>query len=154
MVADIAACFGKSAQLNRQVMVYYLFRHGAAMIVRDVAARVGERIIVKQAGLRVIRQTLRRTGIQVTRKTVGKTLSRWLPIIGPILIGCYLYLQRSGCGQPLRGYPLFLPFSGRGLWKGRAFAVSGSPRLRGVPDWRKGLARPLILLLDGPIPWG
>jgi hypothetical protein len=56
MVADVAACFGKTSQLNRELMVYCLFRHGAAMILRDVVARVGERVIIKQTSLRVIQQ--------------------------------------------------------------------------------------------------
>lgn len=99
MVADVAACFGKSAQLNRQMMVYCLFRHGAAMLVRDVVARVGERVIVKQASLRVIQQLLRRIGIQVTQKTVGKSLSRWLPILGPILIGGYSLMDTRTVGK-------------------------------------------------------
>ncbi|MEO7100071.1 MAG: hypothetical protein ABI162_11960 [Luteolibacter sp.] len=99
MVADIAACFGKSAQLNRQMMVYCLFRHGAAMLVRDVVARVGERVIVKQGSLRVIQQTLRRIGVKVTQKTVGKTLSRWLPIAGPILIGGYSLMDTRSVGK-------------------------------------------------------
>jgi len=99
MVADVAACFGKSAQLNRQMMVYCLFRHGAAMLVRDVVARVGERVVVKQASLRVIQQLLRRIGIQVTQKTVGKSLSRWLPILGPILIGGYSLIDTRSVGK-------------------------------------------------------
>ena len=99
MVADVAACFGKSAQLNRQMMVYCLFRHGAAMLLRDVVARVGERVIVKQASLRVIQQTLRRIGIQVSQKAVGKSLSRWLPIVGPILIGGYSLLDTRNIGK-------------------------------------------------------
>ena len=99
MVADVAACFGKSAQLNRQMMVYCLFRHGAAMLVRDVVARVGERVIVKQVSLRVIQQLLRRIGIQVTQKTVGKSLSRWLPILGPILIGGYSLMDTRTVGK-------------------------------------------------------
>ncbi len=89
MVADVAACFGKTALLNRQLMIYCLFRHGAAMLLRDVVARVGERVIIKQASLKVIQQTLRKIGIHVTQKAVGKSLSRWLPIVGPILIGGY-----------------------------------------------------------------
>ena len=89
MIADIAACFGKTSQLNRQLMIYCLFRHGAAMVLRDVVARVGERVIIKEASLRVIQQTLRKVGVHVTQKAVGKSLSRWLPIIGPILIGGY-----------------------------------------------------------------
>ena len=99
MVADIASCFGKSAQLSRQMMVYCLFRHGAAMLVRDVVARVGERIIVKQVGLRVIQQTLRRIGIHVTERTIGRSLSRWLPIIGPVLIGGYSLLDTRTVGK-------------------------------------------------------
>ena len=99
MVADVAACFGKSSQLNRQMMVYCLFRHGAAMLLRDVVARVGERLIVKQASLRVIQQTLRKIGIHVTQKAVGKTLSRWLPVVGPILIGGYSMMDTRKVGK-------------------------------------------------------
>ena len=99
MVADVAACFGKTAQLNRQMMVYCLFRHGAAMLLRDVVARVGERVIVKQASLRVIQQTLRRIGVHVTQKAVGKTLSRWLPIVGPVLIGGYSLVDTRNVGK-------------------------------------------------------
>ena len=99
MVADIAACYGKTSQLNRQMMVYCLFRHGAAMLLRDVVARVGERVIVKQASLRIIQQTLRKIGIQVTQKAVGKTLSRWLPIVGPVLIGGYSLMDTRSVGK-------------------------------------------------------
>lgn len=99
MVADVAACFGKSSQLNRQMMVYCLFRHGAAMLLRDVVARVGQRIIVKQASMRVIQQTLRKIGIRVTQKAVGSTLSRWLPAVGPILIGGYSLVDTRMVGK-------------------------------------------------------
>ena len=99
MVADVAACFGKSAYLNRQMMVYCLFRHGAAMLLRDVVARVGQRVIVKQASLRVIQEILRRIGVQVTQKAVGKTLSRWLPIAGPIVIGGYSLIDTRNVGK-------------------------------------------------------
>ncbi len=99
MVADIAACYGKTSQLNRQMMVYCLFRHGAAMLLRDVVARVGERVIVKQASLRIIQQTLRKIGIHVTQKAVGKTLSRWLPIVGPVLIGGYSLMDTRNVGK-------------------------------------------------------
>lgn len=99
MVADVAACFGKTAQLNRQMMVYCLFRHGAAMLLRDVVARVGGRVVVKQTSLRVIQQTLRKIGVHVTQKAVGSTLSRWLPIIGPVLIGGYSLLDTRSVGK-------------------------------------------------------
>jgi hypothetical protein len=98
MVADIAACYGKSSQLNRQMMIYCLFRHGAAMLLRDIVARVGERVIVKQTSLRVIQETLRRIGIHVTQKAVGKTLSRWVPMVGPLVIGGYSLMDTRSVG--------------------------------------------------------
>ncbi len=41
MVADIAGCFGKASLLTREQMVYCLFRHAAAQLVRDLVTRVG-----------------------------------------------------------------------------------------------------------------
>lgn len=103
MVADVAACFGKSAQLSRELMVYCLFRHGAAMLVRDVVARVGQRLIVKQASLRVIQQTLGKIGIHVTQKAVGRSLSRWVPAVGPVLIGGYSLMDTRKVGKTAIG---------------------------------------------------
>jgi len=99
MVADVAACFGKTAQLNRRTMVYCLFRHGAAMLARDILARVGERVIVKGGGLRVMQKLLQRVSIQVTQNTIGRTLSRWLPIVGPVLIGGYSLVDTRTVGR-------------------------------------------------------
>lgn len=99
MVSDIAACFGKSAQLNRQMMVYCLFRHGAAMLARDILVRVGERMILKSGSLRVIQKILQRVAIHVTQKAIGKTISRWVPVIGPIFVGGYSFLDTRTVGK-------------------------------------------------------
>jgi hypothetical protein len=99
MVSDIAACFGKSAQLNPQMMVYCLFRHGAAMLARDILIRVGERMILKRGSLRVIQKVLERVAIKVTQKAIGKSISRWVPIIGPIAVGGYSVLDTRSVGK-------------------------------------------------------
>lgn len=99
MVADIAACYGKSAQLNQQMMVYCLFRHGAAMLARDILIRVGERLILKEGSLRVIQKILQRVTIHLTQKAIGKSVSRWVPIIGPIVTGGYSYLDTRSVGK-------------------------------------------------------
>lgn len=99
MVADIAACYGKSAQLNQQMMVYCLFRHGAAMLARDILIRVGERMILKQGSLRVIQKILQRVTIHLTQKAISKSISRWVPIIGPIVTGGYSCLDTRSVGK-------------------------------------------------------
>jgi hypothetical protein len=57
MVADIAGIYGKSAALTGEHMIYCLFRHTAAQLLRDVAVRVAQR-------------------------PAGSSIARWLPAIG------------------------------------------------------------------------
>ena len=99
MVSDIAACFGKTAQLNQQIMVYCLFRHGAAMLARDILVRVGERMILKRGSLRVIQKVLERVAIKMTQKAIGKSISRWVPVVGPIVVGGYSVLDTRSVGK-------------------------------------------------------
>jgi hypothetical protein len=54
MVADIAGAFGKTAHLSQEHMLYCLFRHAAAQVVRDLAARVGERVVFRRATLEAL----------------------------------------------------------------------------------------------------
>lgn len=103
MVSDIAACFGKSAQLNQQMMVYCLFRHGAAMLARDVMIRLGERMILKRGSLRVIQKILQRVAIKTTQKAIGKSISRWVPVVGPVVVGCYSLLDTRSVGKTAIG---------------------------------------------------
>jgi hypothetical protein len=99
MVSDIAACYGKSAQLNQQMMVYCLFRHGAAMLARDILVRVGERMILKRGSLRVIQKILQRVTIKITQKAIGKSISRWVPVVGPVVVGGYSLLDTRSVGK-------------------------------------------------------
>jgi uncharacterized protein (DUF697 family) len=64
MVADIAAVYGKSASLRREAMVYCLFKHGGAALVRDLVSRVGERIVIKQTTVIFIQKVLQKVGVQ------------------------------------------------------------------------------------------
>jgi len=99
MVSDIAACYGKSAQLNQQMMVYCLFRHGAAMLVRDILVRVGERMILKRGSLRMMQKVLQGVSIKMTQRALGKSISRWVPFIGPIVVGGYSMIDTRSVGK-------------------------------------------------------
>lgn len=99
MISDIAACYGKSAQMNRQMMVYCLFRHGAAMLARDILVRIGERMLLKRGSLRVIQKILQRIAVKVTQRVIGKSISRWVPVIGPLAVGGYSLLDTRSVGK-------------------------------------------------------
>ena len=48
MVADIFGVYGRSAELTRTHMLYCLFRHAASQVLRDVAVRGGQRMVIRQ----------------------------------------------------------------------------------------------------------
>ena len=91
MVADIAGAFGKTAYLNREQMLYCLFRHAAAQAVRDLVVRVGERMLIRRPALRAAQQLSRRIGVRITQRLAGGAVARWLPIVGALGVGAYAY---------------------------------------------------------------
>ena len=66
MVSDLAGVYGKTATLTREHMVYCLFRHTAAQLMRDVAVRVAQR-------------------------SARGAIARWLPVAGAVGVGAYAF---------------------------------------------------------------
>ena len=91
MVADIAAAYGKAATLTRQHMVYCLFKHSAAQLLRDVIVREGARYLVLPVTLQIMRTLVSKIGIQLGERTVGKAIARYAPVVGAVGVGAYAY---------------------------------------------------------------
>ncbi len=99
MVADIAASYGKTAHLTREQMLYCLFRHTAAQAVRDLVVRVGERFLVQRVSLRVLQTIANKVGVRITQRTIGRGVSRWLPVAGALGVGAYAYYDTGQVGR-------------------------------------------------------
>lgn len=95
MVADLAGVYGQTACLSREQMTYCLFRHGAAMAVRDLVVRVGGRYLVRRVSLQVFQGIARNVGIKVSQRALGKALSRWVPVIGAVGVAGYAYFDTA-----------------------------------------------------------
>jgi hypothetical protein len=95
MVADIAALYDKKASLTKEHMLYCLFKHSAAQAVRDLVARVGERLLVKGASLGVIQGVARAIGVEITQHAIGRGVARWIPIAGAVGVGAYAYYDTA-----------------------------------------------------------
>lgn len=98
MVADIAAAFGKTGNLAQEHMIYCLFRHAAAQVVRDLAMRVGERFVFRQATLRVLQATAQKLGVKVSQRVIAKSAARWIPILGSLGVAGYAYYDTAQVG--------------------------------------------------------
>jgi len=91
MVADIFALHGRTAELTATHMLYCLFRHMASHVLRDVVVRAGERAIVRQLSSSALSSMLGSLGTTVTRRIVGTSASRWIPLAGAAAVGAYAY---------------------------------------------------------------
>jgi hypothetical protein len=80
-------------------MIYCLFRHAAAILVRDLVVRVGERLLIRRVALRTIQALLGRIGIRLSQKIIGSTVSRWIPFVGAAGIGVYSYFDTQAVAK-------------------------------------------------------
>src|SRR6266545_186225 len=99
MVADIFALHGRTAELTRTHMLYCLFRHLASHVVRDVAVRAGQRLVVQQVSAGVLRSMLGGIGVIVSRRLAGSAVSRWIPLAGAAAVGAYAYWDTLQVGK-------------------------------------------------------
>ena len=93
MVSDIAGVYGKSQTLGREQMLYCLFKHVSAQLFRDVVVRVGERFVIKHASLKVLQSIAQQLGVQVSKAVIGKSASRFVPLLGAVGVGAYAYFD-------------------------------------------------------------
>lgn len=98
LVSDIAAVHGKTRTLTSEAVLYCLFRHVAALAVRDLVVRAGERVLIRRATLRVLQNALRRVGVIATQRLIGRGVSRWLPFIGAAGVAAYAYYDTRRVG--------------------------------------------------------
>lgn len=91
MVADIFGLYGRTAELSRVHMLYCLFRHAASQVLRDVAVRAGQRVVVRQLGSGALRHIVAKVGVTVSRRVAGTAASRWVPLAGAAMVGAYAY---------------------------------------------------------------
>src|ERR1043166_684594 len=99
LVADIGAVFGKQGKLTEESMIYCLFKHAAAQVVRDMVTRIGERIVVQRVSLRMTENVLESIGIRIIRRAAGRGIWRLLPVIGALGVAGYAYYDTEQVGQ-------------------------------------------------------
>ena len=99
LVADVAALYGRSAELGPAQMLWCLFRHTAAQALRDLGVRVGERVIVRPAAQMLLQRVAEAIGVQLGKKAASRALSRWVPLVGAAGVGAYAWwdTRQVGC---------------------------------------------------------
>lgn len=104
LVADVAATYGKLAVLTREAMVWCLFRHSAASLLRDLAVRTGSRIVVQKLSSTALKKIIEKIGLKISSSFVSKTILRAIPAIGAIGNGAYAYYDTTEVGKTAAAY--------------------------------------------------
>ena len=104
LVSDIACTYGKFAMLSREAMVWCLFRHSAASLLRDVAVRTGSRIVVQKLSLAALQKLLQRIGVKISTNFLGRIALRAIPAIGAVGNGAYTYFDTNEVGKTAKSY--------------------------------------------------
>jgi hypothetical protein len=109
MVADIFGVYGRSAELTRTHMLYCLFRHAASQVLRDVAVRGGQRMVIRQLSGGALRSAVGSIGMSVSQRIASNATARWIPLAGAAAVGAYAYwdtLQVANTAQRLLTAPV------------------------------------------------
>ncbi len=98
LVADIAAVYGKSGTLGKEQMIWCLFKHSAAHVAGDFVVQVGERYIVHPRSLQWLQKAVGLLGIKVAQRVLGKSVARYLPVLGAAAVARYAYSDTKKVG--------------------------------------------------------
>lgn len=104
LVSDIAATYGKFALLSREAMIWCLFRHSAAELLRDIAVRTGSRLILQKLSITALQTLLKKIGLSISTKFVGRIAMRAIPAIGAICNGAYTWYDTYEVGRTAATY--------------------------------------------------
>lgn len=80
-------------------MLYCLFKHVSAQLVRDVVVRAGERFLVQKASSAMLQSIAQKLGVKVTQGLVGRGVSRFVPVLGALGVGAYAYFDTTRVAQ-------------------------------------------------------
>jgi hypothetical protein len=104
LVSDIAAAYGKTVLLQREEMVWCLFRHATAQLLRDLAVRAGRRMLVQKLSSTALSLLLNRIGMASARRLVGRSLPRFLPLLGAAACGTFAWIDTRAVGKTALEY--------------------------------------------------
>lgn len=98
LVSDIAAVYGKTADLGKEHMLWCLFRHSAAQTFRDVVYRAGERYLIRPLSVRALQKLTATIGVKLSQRAIGKAVARFLPLVGAAGVAGYAYYDTKKVG--------------------------------------------------------
>jgi hypothetical protein len=80
-------------------MLYCLFRHITSQVARDIAVRVGQRILIRPGSVAIMNRIFSLIGREVTQRIAARTASSWVPLFGAAAVGGYAWYDTRKVGH-------------------------------------------------------
>ena len=93
LIKDIASLYGKEALVNKELLIYCMFKQTSLHLVERLLEDVGTKIIIRPTTIRFIESLLEKLGMNLSKKLIRTQLLKWLPLLGAALTGGLTYLD-------------------------------------------------------------
>ncbi len=104
MVSDIASAYGEHRRLEREQMLFFLFRHSISHLVGDVIAKSGERYIVQKLSEKAFGNLLEKIAIRAGSSVTMRATKIMFPLIGSAVLGAYSYRDTLQVGATTKEF--------------------------------------------------
>ncbi|MCB1192716.1 MAG: hypothetical protein KDK90_19880 [Leptospiraceae bacterium] len=99
MIKDIAYLYGKENTLDKEVLIYCLFKHNNLKIIHKIVEDMGERLIVRALDLTIIEKILNKQGILISKKIIRNSMARIFPVLAIGIVGSLAYKSTKKVGK-------------------------------------------------------
>lgn len=104
MVSDIAAAYGERKRLDREQMLFFLFRHSVSRLVGDVVARSGERYVVRKLSEETFANLVEKIAVRIGSNLTLRATKIVFPLIGAAFLGVYSYRDTLRVGATTKRF--------------------------------------------------
>lgn len=102
MIKDISCIYGKETQLNRELLLFCLFKHGGAHIFRKFVEETGVKVLIRPTTVRAFQALLQKIGLDISKRVLRKNLTRWIPLAGAAVTGTFAFMDTKSVGNNTR----------------------------------------------------
>jgi len=99
LVADIAACYGRSDQLDQATLMRCMFGHLLKDAGKDIFARASQRVAVSKGAQILLSRGLKIIANAVVKRFMRRIFTRWVPLIGAAAMAGYTYRDTAKVGE-------------------------------------------------------
>lgn len=91
MVSDIASAYGEQKRLEREQMLFFLFRHSISHLAGEVITKSGERYIVQKLSERAFGRLVDKVTLRIGSGLTLRATKVVFPLVGAAFLGVYSY---------------------------------------------------------------